>query len=134
PEDRDPNRLWCNEHGLYEDECVICHPELASNAVPLNEPRDPNRLWCGEHGVYGDECVICHPELASKFGGRGHVAADGGLFCNEHGVAELECGICHPEQLSNLAPGEGLKVRFASEASPAKAGVTTATPSPGASP
>ncbi|MCL4695007.1 MAG: hypothetical protein KJ060_21155, partial [Candidatus Hydrogenedentes bacterium] len=23
-EPRDANRLWCNEHGVYEDECVIC--------------------------------------------------------------------------------------------------------------
>ena len=58
--ERDPDRLWCNEHGVYEDECTICDPELAAAA----EERDPNRLWCNEHGVYEDECTICHPEMA----------------------------------------------------------------------
>ena len=28
---RYPNRLWCKEHGVYEDDCFICHPELTSN-------------------------------------------------------------------------------------------------------
>ncbi len=26
-------RLWCNEHGVYEDECFICHPELKSKVA-----------------------------------------------------------------------------------------------------
>ncbi len=72
PEKRDPTRLWCNEHGLYEDECVICHPEIANKKPAAADkdaseaPRDPNRLWCNEHGVYEDECYICHPELKDK--------------------------------------------------------------------
>ncbi|MCC6796813.1 MAG: efflux RND transporter periplasmic adaptor subunit [Candidatus Hydrogenedentes bacterium] len=66
-EARDPNRLWCNEHGVYEDECVICHPEIANKKkADAAQERDPNRLWCNEHGVYEDECVICHPEIANK--------------------------------------------------------------------
>jgi len=45
------------------------------------------------------------------------------LQCAEHGVAEAECGICHPELAEGLRPGEGLKIRFPSTASAAKAGI-----------
>jgi len=58
PHDRDPNRLWCNEHNVYEDECLICHPELAAKTENKTA-----RLMCEEHQVYEDECGICHPEL-----------------------------------------------------------------------
>jgi cobalt-zinc-cadmium efflux system membrane fusion protein len=57
--DRDPNRLWCNEHNVYEDECVICHPELASKT----KGDSPGDLQCEEHGVPEEECGICQPEL-----------------------------------------------------------------------
>ena len=73
------NRLWCNEHGVYEDECFICHPELKSEVAadvethkhdrdhgPAEASQNTNRLWCNEHGVYEDECFICHPELKSN--------------------------------------------------------------------
>ncbi len=111
PEKRDPNRLWCNEHGLYEDECVICHPELANanaqteaKADSNTQQRDPGRLWCSEHGLYEDECAICHPELANANAQTEAKAASntqkrdpGRLWCSEHGVYEDECVICHPE-------------------------------------
>ena len=59
---RDANRLWCNEHGVYEDECFICHPELNSDnsEVPSVE------LYCEEHRVPEKECGICRPELTSS--------------------------------------------------------------------
>jgi len=137
--ERDPNRLWCAEHGVYEDECHICHPELAKQSAqadngpsgrsgePTTERRDPARLWCGEHGLYEDECLICHPELAGK--PTGNASTTGELWCNEHGVAERECGICQPGLLEDLPVGQGLKVRFPSEASIEKAGVRLGTPS-----
>jgi len=59
---RDPNRLWCNEHGVYEDECLICHPELASN----NSEAPSAELYCEEHRVPEQECGICRPELAAS--------------------------------------------------------------------
>jgi len=62
PSQRDPKRLWCEEHAVYEDECVICHPELKGKARPATA----QRLMCAEHGVPEDECGICHPELAAK--------------------------------------------------------------------
>ena len=57
------NRLWCNEHNVYEDECFICHPELATKN---NNGKSDERLWCAEHGVYEDECAICNPDLDKK--------------------------------------------------------------------
>ena len=95
PAERDPNRLWCREHGLYEDECVICHPEIAEKRKETAE-RDPNRLWCREHGLYEDECVICHSEISEK---RKDTAKrdPNRLWCREHDLYEDECVICHPE-------------------------------------
>ncbi len=59
---RDPNRLWCKEHGVYEDECFICHPELkfSNTEVPSVD------LYCEEHRMPERECGICHPELAAS--------------------------------------------------------------------
>ena len=114
PELRDPKRLWCKEHNRYEDRCWLCHPDL----------RDKQRPYCDEHGLYEDECFLCHPELKDK-----KTQADAArLMCKEHGVYEDECGICHPELAGKLAPGQGLKVRFASHDSAAKAGIETAAP------
>lgn len=94
-------------------------------AVATPASRDPNRLWCGEHGVYEDECFLCHPELA-----QAAKAKDGGaLMCNEHRLPEAECGICHPDLAAELRPGQGVKVRLASAASLAKAGIDTGRPS-----
>lgn len=111
---REPGRLWCAEHAHYEDRCWLCHPEL----------QDKARLYCDEHGLYEDECFLCHPELRTSIEGR--PASEGAaevLMCEEHGVVESECGICHPELASQLATGQGLKVRLPSMASAAKAGV-----------
>jgi len=123
------NRLWCNEHGVYEDECFICHPELKSEVAADVEThkhdhdhgtaetvQNTKRLWCNEHGVYEDECFICHPELKSEVAAdvethkhdRDHGPAEASqntnrLWCNEHGVYEDECFICHPELKSNTS-------------------------------
>ncbi|MCH7591726.1 MAG: efflux RND transporter periplasmic adaptor subunit, partial [Planctomycetes bacterium] len=103
PAARDPNRLWCGEHGVYEDECFICHPELDNRKT----------------GATDDDHA-----------GHDHGAAEGdqGLWCNEHRIAELECGICQPQLAGRLAPGDSLKVRLPSLASAAKAGIRTGRP------
>lgn len=62
---RDPGRLWCREHGVYEDECFICHPELAEKKSAPASAELPGRLVCKEHEVFEDECGICHPELTA---------------------------------------------------------------------
>lgn len=129
PSLREKGRLWCKEHTRYEDRCFLCHPEL----------RDAKRLYCEEHGLYEDECFLCHPELKKKTssisteGGQTEVEATAiqagdGLLCKEHRVSEQECGICHPELLKALETGRGMKIRFASAHSTAKAGVETGKP------
>ncbi len=122
---RDSNRLWCKEHNVYEDECIICRPELGAEAEKSSQ--NPKRLWCNEHSVYEDECFICHPELKPNNSEVPSVE----LYCEEHRVPEQECGICHPELADSLIPGKGLKVRLKSPESAVKAGVVTTVPDEG---
>ena len=116
PSLREPGRLWCTEHDRYEDRCFHCHPEL----------EEPERLWCSEHNLYEDECTLCRPALRDPLSPS--PAGKTELQCQEHGVLEKECGICHPELASSLEPGSGLKIRFESARSAARAGVETARP------
>jgi len=67
--------------------------------------------------------------------GHGHGEAeahtevvDGVTMCTEHGVAEAQCGICKPQLVSQLKPGESLKVRLPSAESTKIVGVQTASP------
>ncbi|MBZ0109344.1 MAG: efflux RND transporter periplasmic adaptor subunit [Candidatus Scalindua rubra] len=122
---RDSNRLWCKEHGVYEDECLICRPESGAKAEKSSQ--NPKRLWCNGHSVYEDECFICHPEL--KLNNSEVPSAE--LYCEEHRMPEQECGICHPELTASLIPGEGLKVRLKSPESAVKAGVIATAPDEG---
>lgn len=143
PDSRDPDRLWCNEHRVYEDECLICHPELAgqeaaslgvwcpdckvyhSDVEVADTPREPGRLWCNEHGLYEDECLICHPELADLAPSE-RVASP--LWCNEHDLAEMECGACQPQLLQEKLAGEGMKLRVASPEKAFRAGIELGRP------
>ena len=118
PEIRDKGRLWCKGHDRYEDRCFECHPELD----------DPNRVLCEKHFLFEDECFLCRPELKSSAEPSPGAAAPARLMCNEHGVFEDECGICHPELVATIAPGQSLKVRFASSEAAAKAGIQTENP------
>jgi cobalt-zinc-cadmium efflux system membrane fusion protein len=54
----EPEKDWCEEHGVPESECVECNPELL--------PRDPAYPWCKKHGV--PVCLLDHPELAQVKG------------------------------------------------------------------
>lgn len=124
---REAGRLWCKEHGRYEDRCWECQPQL----------EDKERLYCEEHGLYEDECFLCHPELnkgskdeklpEDKKGATLDVPARTvpDLFCKEHGVPEAECGICQPQRTADLEPGDELKVRFESARAASKAGIQT---------
>jgi cobalt-zinc-cadmium efflux system membrane fusion protein len=49
--------------------------------------------------------------------------------CAQHHVIENDCGICHPEFAASLAPGQGLKIRFATAESVSRAGISTTAPS-----
>ena len=37
-----PERLWCKEHNVYEDECTICRPESGAKAEKTGH--DPKRF------------------------------------------------------------------------------------------
>lgn len=124
PAKRDKGRLWCAEHGRYEDRCWDCHPEL----------QDHDRLYCEEHGLYEDECFLCDPARGGHGEGGGADAGeiDGGheegghgdgLFCDEHRVPEVRCGICQPQLAAGLPPGDSLLIRLASERSAELAGL-----------
>lgn len=67
-----------------------------------------------------------HDHAPAESGGQGSEP-----FCHEHRLLEAECGICHPELAADRTPGQGLKIRLASEQSAEKAGVRTARPETG---
>lgn len=125
PSKRDAGRLWCKEHGRYEDRCWLCHPEL----------EEKGRLYCKEHFLYEDECFLCHPQLKTGAAAPAHEPASnadhehaGRLFCHEHGVAEIDCGICQPQRAASLEPGQSMKIRFPSITSAQKVGIQTKPP------
>lgn len=126
---RDSGRLWCAEHSRYENRCWICQPQL----------EDKTRAFCKEHYLYEDECFLCHPEIKDgekalekpekeSDSENSPTALNDGLFCAEHNLPEHECGICQPQLASALDVGQELKIRFESELSAEKAGVTTVIP------
>ncbi len=45
---------WCDSHGVPEDECIVCQPDL------IEDP--PQLSFCHQHGVHG--CVLCNPSIA----------------------------------------------------------------------
>lgn len=150
---RDAGRLWCKEHGRYEDRCWLCHPEI----------EEKDRLYCTEHYLYEDECFLCDPSRMPTSTGDGHkneaehddheghdhgalapteddhaghdhgshgghVVTNGELFCVEHNLPEKECGICQPQLAKDLEVGKSMKVRMVSPQAANKAGVQTDTP------
>lgn len=65
--------LWCEEHGVPEDKCTLCHPELKDKL-----------LWCEEHDCPEEVCTLCHPELKEK------------IKTCEHGLPAAYCKECSP--------------------------------------
>ena len=48
---------FCEEHGVPEKFCTICHPELKDKL-----------LLCPEHGnIPEDICTLCHPDVKKKY-------------------------------------------------------------------
>jgi cobalt-zinc-cadmium efflux system membrane fusion protein len=132
--------LFCDEHGVPEKFCTLCHPEL-----------EKTLLLCKEHGdIPEDICTLCHPEVAEKHGikpcehglpkhfcvqctGEPHAsnAVDDG-WCAAHNRPEATCEECE-EGKPKLADGEGATcrnplplVRFASAELAETVGVETA--------
>jgi cobalt-zinc-cadmium efflux system membrane fusion protein len=53
-EKKDENADWCKEHGVPEEICVECKPNLL--------PKPPAYKWCDKHGVH--DCPLEHPDVA----------------------------------------------------------------------
>jgi cobalt-zinc-cadmium efflux system membrane fusion protein len=87
------------EHGLAEELCPKCHPELAAIY-------QANRDWCAEHGMPESFCPICHPEAKGR--------------PSEGGPAKK------PEATSTQAPKDRTKVQLKSLAIVEGAGLETA--------
>ncbi len=60
--------------------------------------------------------------------GEAHAVVDGVMMCVEHGVPEAQCGICKPQLVTQLKPGESMKVRLPSPESTKIVDVRTASP------
>jgi len=89
----------CAEHGVLEELCPKCHPELVAVFQAKGD-------WCPEHGFPESICPICHPER----GGR--PAADGAS-------AQLEADLAK-------GPPDGIRVTLASPEAATVAGIRTA--------
>src|SRR3954466_10148121 len=72
------NGPFCEEHGVPEKFCTICHPELKEKL-----------LLCPEHGnIPEDICTLCHPELKKKLN----------IETCEHGLPKHFCFKCKAEK------------------------------------
>jgi cobalt-zinc-cadmium efflux system membrane fusion protein len=70
---------YCEEHGVPEKFCTICHPELKEKL-----------LLCPEHGnIPEDICTLCHKEVQKKYNIR--------LCPKGHGLPEHFCVKCGKE-------------------------------------
>lgn len=70
--------LYCEEHGVPEKFCVICHPEL-----------EETLLLCPEHGnIPEDICTLCHPNVKEKLR----------IETCEHGLPKHFCQTCKAEK------------------------------------
>jgi cobalt-zinc-cadmium efflux system membrane fusion protein len=114
--------LFCEEHGVPEKFCTLCHPELAKTL-----------LLCPEHGnIPGDICTLCHLEVEKKHGltmcPKGHglpahfcmecgkaasaaIDAPDDGWCATHQKPEAMCPECaaDPRPIGDLVPGEVAK-------------------------
>ncbi|QDU59915.1 hypothetical protein Pan216_07480 [Planctomycetes bacterium Pan216] len=51
---------WCVEHGVPEEVCTRCSPQLAAAFQKKGD-------WCEEHSLPDSQCFTCNPELEAKF-------------------------------------------------------------------
>jgi hypothetical protein len=51
---------WCAEHGVPEEECSACDPELAKKFK--DKKFKGKRDWCDKHEIAASQCFVCNPE------------------------------------------------------------------------
>jgi cobalt-zinc-cadmium efflux system membrane fusion protein len=75
----------CEEHGVPEKFCTLCHPELKEKL-----------LLCPEHGnIPEDICTLCHKESQQKYNIK--------MCPKEHGLPEHFCSKCSKEPTASSA-------------------------------
>lgn len=60
PTEKPASTDWCNEHGVPESKCVLCHPDLIAKFKAAGD-------WCGEHDIPESACTICNPHVREEF-------------------------------------------------------------------
>ncbi len=97
---------WCDSHGVPEDDCIVCRPDLIEDAAKLT--------FCSEHGVHG--CVLCNPSLAE---------AKQPVTPTKNDLARAERALTLTSRKENLAisSSPGSRIQFASVDAMNKAGV-----------
>lgn len=51
---------WCDEHGVPEEICARCKPELVAQFKSKSD-------WCDKHDRPRSQCFICEPKLFEKY-------------------------------------------------------------------
>jgi hypothetical protein len=60
--EHDHKQWWCKEHGIPEQECLMClHTE-----AELKKNGD----WCDKHERAKSQCFICDPSLKEKYAAK----------------------------------------------------------------
>jgi hypothetical protein len=53
---------WCDEHGIPEDECIMCSTKLKAEAKAKGD-------WC-KHNRAKSQCFACDPKLKETYAAR----------------------------------------------------------------
>lgn len=59
----DHSGWWCKSHGIPEDECSMCQPDVEKACKAKGD-------WCEKHDRADSQCFICHPEHQEKFAAK----------------------------------------------------------------
>ncbi len=97
---------WCDSHGVPEDECIVCRPDLIEDSPKLS--------FCQQHGVHG--CVLCKASLAETKTPTEPTPSD---------LHRADRALALRPRTENLAIAStpGSRIQFASIAAMKKAGV-----------
>ncbi|HKB01292.1 MAG TPA: hypothetical protein VKD90_03690 [Gemmataceae bacterium] len=57
---RKHDNWWCREHGIPEEECLMCKPNAEAE---LKKKGD----WCEKHEYAKSQCFACNPALRERY-------------------------------------------------------------------
>ncbi|TWU63059.1 efflux RND transporter periplasmic adaptor subunit [Crateriforma conspicua] len=102
----DAKANWCPSHGVPEEICIVCRPNLLDDA--------PSLTYCNTHGVHG--CVLENPTLAET--SQPAEVTDQDLRRADHALQSMP----RPTNLP-ISSTAGVRIQFASMQAMEKAGV-----------